>query len=241
MNEVDRLTALILEEAHDYVPSSEVTEKLSQVTFVPVIGPFAVGKSTCIKEVERLNDDFGRVTGFTTRDPRPGEGPDEFHFLPHDIETLEGILSDARERKLVQVTVHPNTGRIYGSSINDYNRKNMMLELLYTVVADMRKIGFGAVKELVFVSPVVDWEHRFTERVETETETEIQKRLKEGRDSLVWSLEQGANIPWILNKKGSIQKAAQDIIDVTLGRTLPSSNGYTTGVELLRRIQEKLK
>ncbi len=66
-----------------YQPGAAVTEQLGQVVMAPLIGPVAVGKSTCMDFVVGIDSEFGRVQSFTTRQRRLGEAATEFRFLEH--------------------------------------------------------------------------------------------------------------------------------------------------------------
>ncbi len=46
-----------------YYPNHAVAEALSHVTMAPLIGPVAVGKSSCLARIVGTESDFGRVQG----------------------------------------------------------------------------------------------------------------------------------------------------------------------------------
>src|SRR6476660_2168808 len=89
--EVSSLTQAMAEAASDYMPGALTIRELAVVTIVPIIGPLAVGKTSCMREVENHNPDFQMVHGFTTRPVRPGEAPDTYRFYDHNKGTLEHL------------------------------------------------------------------------------------------------------------------------------------------------------
>lgn len=236
MSDLEHLTYLIEQEVQTYVPAREVVDKLSGTTIVPIIGPFAVGKTTCIDAVESRHDLFGRSQSFTTRDLLPNEAPDTYRFLPNNKATLEGILKSIRLGELVQVAVHPTTKKIYGSDLRDYTNPYTMLDTLSTSMVDIERTGFGDVKPLALVAPELEWQARFRERSARITKSDLAKRLTEATTSLNWSLDPGQDFPWVVNADNRLNEAARDIVDITLGKKSPDKSNRRVE-ELLRFVQ----
>jgi guanylate kinase len=112
-----------------YEPNQDVLRHLEPITMIPIIGPFAVGKSTVMQTIVEQEADFGRVQSFTTRPQRSDEADNEYRFLDDSSETLGNILSDINSGKLVQYAIHPTTSAIYGSDLQDYQKPYAIIEL----------------------------------------------------------------------------------------------------------------
>lgn len=222
-----------------YIPSVEVAKSLQQITMVPVIGPTAVGKSATINSILDLDLDFGRVTSFTTRPWRRGESKTQYKFRPHDDENIKIIGSAVNEGIIVQYAVHPTTGYIYGSDISDYSHPNMLMDTLYSAVEPLRKLPFGRMVEITLVSSTAQWLNRYGRRSDSVDETI--KRLKEGIDSIKWSLEQGDNMIWVDNSDKKVADVAKNIRDIVFDKTQPDQSSRFVGEKMLRTFQTLLE
>ena len=236
---MNSLIESLKEKQSSYIPSESVSDHLRHVVMAPIIGPVAVGKSTCMDKVVALNpDEFGRVNSFTTRPVRPGEAETEYRFLTHDAATLQAIFKMAQNGGLVQFAVHPTTGFIYGSDTTDYPKPYMMLDTLSGSVEALRQLPFKSVCEIALIMNPDTWTRCFTARPMEHDERN--KRLTEGVASLEWSLDQGNTIAWVINRSRRIRSTAETIAGLMTGTIEPSQNERKTGIKLLNTIRELL-
>ncbi|HVV67347.1 MAG TPA: hypothetical protein VHB72_04785 [Candidatus Saccharimonadales bacterium] len=224
----------------NYMPSEEVCAELATVTMVPIVGPLAVGKSTCMEMVRALDNDFGRVQSFTTRDRREGEAEDEYRWRGHTQEAVDAIAEEVREGQLVQCVVHPTTGVVYGSDLSDFSHSYTMLDTLSTAVPALRALPFRKMVEMTLVSSPFMWDIGVAARSAQVSEDELEKRIKEGVQSLEWSLEQGGGMAWIKNAFDAPRQTAEEIIGVARGLREPNPANRQAGELLLAHIKEVL-
>jgi guanylate kinase len=228
---------LIKEREPSYTPGLHVTEELRKVTMVPLIGPFAVGKSVCMAKILEQEPDFGRVQSFTTRSRRNGEAEDEYRFLPDGEVTLDWIAEEIKRRDLVQYAVHPTTGNIYGSDLRDYAKPYSMLDALYSAVEGLRRLPFKDMKEITMVAEPNEWVARSKERLGQISTNEANKRLRESILSLEWSLEQGDSISWVCNRTNQLPETCQEVVEIVRGSIEKKSANRVVGEALLERLR----
>lgn len=114
------IEALKANEPH-YRPNDSVKHELGKRTIALLISPMDIGKTTVIKEVCKLDPDFFEVQGITARQWRPNEHLGEFRaFYPHTPASIAYIKQLHDAGKLVQYAVHPQTGYIYATTLEDY-------------------------------------------------------------------------------------------------------------------------
>jgi guanylate kinase len=231
---VDDLKTAIQNFANTYTPSDEIIEHIKSITIVPIIGPFAVGKTTLIGEVESRYTDFGHSQGFTTRERRQGEDPDTYRFLEENRLNLNGILNDMYERDFVQVAVHPASRVIYGSSPEDYQSPFTMLDTLSNSMKDIKRTGFGDVKPIGLVAPFLNWQSRLDERVKQISSTEFKNRMVEAKHSLRWLLDQGPDFPWLVNADGQLCETADKLVGVVTLNEETDPDNRKVGEEILK-------
>lgn len=97
MSSISSLTETLGAMSASYETSDTVKHVLRQKELVPLIGPFAVGKTALMRAAENLDRKFGRVRSFTTRSRRAGEEDDAYDFLPHNNTTLRRIRAQATQ------------------------------------------------------------------------------------------------------------------------------------------------
>ncbi len=180
----------------DFYPSVEVVEQLRTRTLVAFIGAMAVGKTTCMEQVAKLDTEFAVVKSFATRPRRTNEPDNDYRFLDgtEDLDRIAAMVA-SRSGGLVQYGVHPTTGHVYGSEISDYNQPYSMLATLTKNVEVLRQTPFGKMVELTLVTEPTEWLRRF--RKKGFSANEAKQRALEGKQSLEWSLDQGDNMVWV--------------------------------------------
>lgn len=202
--------------AQTYVPSQETAEFLPERSLGLIIGPFATGKSTLIDQAIRSDNRFGRAVSFTTRDPRPQENYDQYDFRPHTIEALEGIRRQAKAQELVQLAVHPQTWRVYGSTVATYQRPISLIDVMASAAEPMLRIPF---KNHFIVGVVCEPEVHIarSQAVARHDADDIQKRTIEGVQSLDWLLDRQDEVFWINNTISAIPMIAHHMMGMMLG------------------------
>ncbi len=238
IEELSDMTGAIDQLAKNYSPGEKVAESLSSINRVAIIGPLAVGKTTCMLRTQELDSEFAMAGSFTTRDQREGEPEGIYRFLPHDRQTLQIIQEGLERRELVQAAVHPVTGFIYGSEVQDYPKPYTLLDTLANTVEGMRRLPFGGYHEIALVTPPEAWWSRLEHRRRNVGEEDINKRVTEARSSLEWCLDQGPEMPWVVNSDGKLDQAAQQLIDIVRGSTEPDPRNREIGTLLLKSIAE---
>jgi hypothetical protein len=206
-----------------YETSDAVKHVLGERELVPLIGPFAVGKTALMRAAEGLDPDFGRVRSFTTRARRAGESDDAYVFLPHNEDTLRRIHAQATARELVQFIVHPTTGSIYGSTVDSYSTAYSMLDTMPSSLTGLMPLPFRCVKKVAVAVPPDVWKDRVAERLQNDSAEDIRSRIAEGIANITWSLDQGDDLGWIVNGSRNIQDAACDL-------TSGVRDGFTSSV-----------
>ena len=217
-----------------YIPSPEVAEQLKEKTLIMIVGPTAVGKSTLMNKVVQLHPDFSRVSGVTTRPPRPNDEKGMYRYITDD-QANDMIHA----RSLVQYAVFPTTGMLYGSEPIDYPGAFNMLDMLSGAVGDTLRLPF---KRHIVVSLTAEpdawlkWaDQRFLAK-----DDEYRRRMQEAVMSIEWSLDQGPSHAWIVNDPTNIDTSAHHLITTALGGTTNTSSGRYCAQRLLQTIRSLL-
>lgn len=210
------LVSAIETEARNYQPGPEVERALREKTLVAIIGPLAVGKTSVMDDIEARYAGFARVRGFTTRPQRPDE-PDTYRFWPHDRETLEQIHGWLTNGELVQAAVHRQTGYVYGSTPEDYPGDYNLRDVLSSAMDSFRDLPFEHQRELALIAHPDDWRGWLKERIKNAGRDDTAKRTAEAVQSLMWSLEQGEDFPWVVNRAGYLHETADEVVALARG------------------------
>jgi hypothetical protein len=220
------------EAARGYAPGEGVELILRRTILVPIIGPFAVGKTSCMRYIEdRYQPEFGRVRSFTTRSRRRGEEADTYHFRPHTKTTLREILESLEKKSLVQAAVHPSTGYVYGTYSSEYAYGYSMLDTLASAIDSISALPFGDIYPVGMVAPAADWLRRIGERKDNTSE-----RIIEARSSLVWLLDQGPDLPWVVNADSRLRAAAEEVVGLVRREREPDPANRVIGELLLKSL-----
>jgi len=180
----------------------QIRDELAKKIIVPLVGPSSVGKTTIMRAVVENDSDFHRSSGFTTRPMRNGEQPDTYRFLDNTNEERTKILQQFERGELIQFAIHPTTGFLYGTSMDDYRGKYNILDTLSSEVINFQALGFAACQTIMIVASPADWQARFDSRHFTDDETA--KRITEGFHSIHWGFEQENGVRWVENKEGRL-------------------------------------
>ena len=222
------------------MPGPAVAEQLNKITLANIIGPVAVGKTTCLNYISTHSTEFGRVQSFTTRPRREDDPEEDYRYLEHSQQTIVTIAQKVRSAELVQYAVHPTTGYIYGSVVSDYYRPYMMLAALADSISGLRRLPFKEVKGLCLITEPEEWLRRFAGR---NNKVDSQKRLVEGINSLEWCLDQGDSLPWVCNPAGMgrLADVCQEIQLIIKGNIQPSRSARDLGEKLLATMIETVE
>lgn len=218
-----------------YQPSDEVARLIGDKTLLSFVGAFAVGKTTLMRRITAADSRFSEVVSFTTR---PSRGPDDnYRFIEPSDENLRDIAGRARQKSLVNLTVHPSTGFVYGTEPNDYKSEFCILTTTASSFdASTGQLPFRVVRPVVVVAEPDVWSQRIIQR--TLDEAEYQARLVEARQSLKWSLSQQAAY-FLDNTSEDIDATAKKFID-ELDSGLAQSNQHRAVASRMLHFVEQL-
>jgi len=187
-------------------------ETLGSKTLVMLIAPTASGKSTIMNDAVTLDDNFSRVSGFTTRAPRANDEPDLYRYVTKkDVTTIEN------EGRLISKAVFPTTGIIYGTEAIDYNSRYCLLDTLANSVDYYRSLPFERTIAISLTSPLERWKMWFDERY-PDLNDDAKKRLREAVMSISWSLTQRRDHYWLVND-GTPDEVAKRLIEIVHGES----------------------
>lgn len=235
------IETLIKDGAENYYPNQSVAEHLQAVHLVNVIGPWAVGKTTIMRNAAARDPNFGMKLGLTSRPVRPGESPYSSRFLPHNREGLNAIYNKLTNGDLVQIKVHPTNGYIYGSEVEDYQKPYVMLDTMASAVENVHSLPFQGFTDIALAAPVDDWVKRIKLKSNGVSQEYITARLEEAHMNLSWSLEQGDNLSWVVNKNGESDSAALSVISIARNVLKPNPLNRKYGEQMLRALEKKFK
>lgn len=202
---------------NDYVPGDTIKKQLESKTLILVVSPTSMGKSTVIKRVTELDERFGVVGSFTTRDPRPDESGKKFTYIPHTEEGLNSLFQRIEKHEVVQYMIHPTTKHIYGTDISHYPKQYNMLDYIYSGIEGIRRLPFAASPVISIVAEPSQWVFWMNQRYPG-GHPERHKRLDEAMLCFRWLLAQPIQtVHWVVNKDGQLDQSAQEVIRIGLG------------------------
>lgn len=216
---LEKNLAAIKQHQDTYQPNNEVAKALSSKTLVMVVAPPAIGKTTVMKRVAELNQDFGRTSVFTTRPQRTDDEPGLVRTVPNTPEGTDLILQKIANRDLVQFAVHPTQHTIYGTELSDYPSHNNLLATLSGAVHALKNLPFRSTTTVGLVAEPTVYKRWFLERYPINTD-ERQKRAREAVLSLTWLLQQPeGEIVWLTNHDNELDTTAHTLIELSSGAT----------------------
>jgi len=192
-----------------YRPNAEVSVLLKETSLVMLVGPAAISKSFVMNRISEIDKEFQRVPVLTTREPRPDDESGMFRTLAHDDKNVSAILDQIDRGELVQYAIHPTSGRIYATAVEDYAGTFNLLATLSGAVGQLQSLPFKGTHVIGLTAKPETWKYRFKKRYPQPSE-EKTKRLREAKTSLKWLLAQ-RGIIWIDNSSDD-HTAAQRII-----------------------------
>lgn len=181
-------------------------DSLANKTLVMIVGPAAIGKSSLMNTVTNQDQEFGRVSGFTTRQPRSNDEPGMYRYI-----TDQEASSLIANNDVVQYAVHPTTNAAYGSQVMDYPKTYNMLDTLSNVVDELRALPFKRTVVISLTANADAWQEWFLARYPRASD-ERTKRLQEAILSIEWSLGQTRDHAWIVNAPEELESTANQLI-----------------------------
>jgi guanylate kinase len=181
-----------------FSPESSLLDK----TLVMLVGPTAVGKSTLMNAVVARHPEFKRVTGFTTRDPRPNDEPGQYRYLSE-----QSLGQLVKQNHILQQVTNPANGQIYGTTAEDYPGTYNLKDTLSIAVDAFKRIPFKQHQTFSLTVPVESWRQWLLQRYPDPSD-ERTSRLLEAKSSIEWSLGQTSAHQWVVNHQGSIDAVA---------------------------------
>lgn len=174
---------------------------------VMLVGPSGVGKSTLMNRVVRQSSEFGRVTGFTTRPPRPDDEAGLYRYY-----TKDQVQQKIAAGSLVQHAEFPTTGHIYGTEAHDYPARYNLKDTLANAVEEFRRLPFADTVTIGLTAPAEQWRAWFLSRYPGPSD-EALKRLEEARLSIKWCLSDSRTY-WLNNSDGNLALTATKLIEI---------------------------
>lgn len=220
-------------------PRGHIAHELRQRVTGLLIGPPAVGKSYVRTTACAADKNFHRVVGFVTRPRQKRDEPDAYRFLPHNEQTFREIERKLAASEIVNITVHPTTGYVYGTEFADYPAPYNLLDMLSSHVASFLELPFKRSVPIAVATEPRTWHRWSLERFQQISDvSDAHKRLAEGEASLKWSLGQGDNIRWLYNRPGDSAASAQELIAMVRGDASSDQQARELGEAMLASISE---
>lgn len=209
-------------------PPENSADILRTKVLVMLVGPSAIGKSSLMHTVTKLDPDFGYVRSFTTRPARAGE--QTYEFISDD-----GAKKLQESGQAITYTEFPATGYIYGTTVASYSARYNLLDTLSHSVEQYRRLPFEKTLTISLSAPADDWQRWFVSRYPVASD-EAEKRLAEARQSIMWSLSQDDNHAWFTNTPASLEVTAGKLVGL-VRHDQPSGDGPAHAKDMLERIE----
>lgn len=206
-----------------YKPNQVVDATLQNKYLVIFVGPAKVGKSSLMNEIVMQNNQFARVSGFTTRTPRPDDEPNIYRYFANPSESFEQIFAKAKAGELVQYALHPTTNNVYGTELVDYHGLYNCKDVLGHAVASFRALPCATSFTFSIVCDPDQWLKRLRSSYDDESDADLQKRIAEAKINLSWSL-QDKNTTWVDNSDGQLHAASKLIQGYCKNEIFPDKN-----------------
>lgn len=201
---------------------------LDQKVLIMIVGPAAIGKTTLMNTVVKLDSECSYVRSFTTR-PRRQNEISHYHFI-----SRTEALDLRRTGKTITFFEHPTTRDIYGTTAESYQTRFSLLDTLSTTVKEYRNLAFERTITISLTASPEQWREWFVSRYPEPSE-EASKRLKEAEYSITWSLTDPKS-HWLLNPAGETELTARTLIHL-ITSDIPQSSPPDEAKALLAFIQ----
>lgn len=204
---------------------------LGTKTLIMLVAPSAMGKSTIMNEVVRLNNRFARVHSFTTRRPRANDEPGQYIYL-----TQDELVKERSHGVVVTETTFPTTGQTYGTLCTSYSGEFCLLDTLSNSVNEYRALPFHATKTISLTAEPEQWRQWFIDRFPDSESYDAVKRLEEAQLSIEWSLTDPDTM-WLINGD-TPEIVAGQLISLALSESPSDPGGAECARGVLALIRE---
>jgi guanylate kinase len=217
-----------------YQPNESVLSHLPQVTFVAVIGPTAVGKTTLMNAAAARCPALHPILTTTTREPRPEEENDiDFHFR-----TVDEMNKRIAEHGYVQVVQSPVNDALYATAPEDYATEGIaMMPVAADAMEVFKGLPFKTIRSVYILPPNWDvWQTRIASH--GFSTDELERRMLEAGRSLRYALED-PNMLFVVND--DLAQSTLDFTQAALGAT-SAANPYTSRdliAQLIKELQNR--
>lgn len=223
-----------------YKPSTEILDQLQKKDFIMIVGPTAMGKSTLMNKAVELDDEFARVSGFTTRPKRNNDEPGLYEYIPHTDEGIRSVLLEKEAGTLVQYVISPASSYIYGTRLKDYSGKYNLKDTFSNVAGSLAALPFHTTHTIGIVTTPEAWQKWLGERYKKD-DPELPKRIQEAIRSLEWLLAQPQDtVKWVYNRPDDIDTSAKELIAIAK-QDKPASIDYPQYARDLLNLAKSLK
>jgi guanylate kinase len=227
------------DEETTYRPSPEVLKQLDKKDFIMIVGPTAMGKSTLMNAAVELDDQFARVSGFTTRPKRANDEPGLYDYIPHTDEGIKSILAEKQAGNLVQYAIFPTTGYMYGTQLKDYPEKYNLKDTLSNVAGSLAELPFHNTHIIGIVTTPEAWQTWLLQRFKPD-DPDFFKRIDEAIQSLEWLLSQPKEkIKWVYNRLDDVTTSAKELIGLVKDEMKPIN--YSSYAQSLLELAKSLQ
>ena len=187
---------------------------------VLIIGPSGVGKSVILKRLRTTHPELHFPRSATTRDRRPGEGDELYHFVTEaQFDTL------LEEKKLLEWALVHGIGR-YGTMIDEIipfieQGKTVVREVdaqgFESIQKDSRFFGDSAPYRLQSIFILPENTEQIIAHIQKRapmSEDELLKRLKSMQKELTFAAQCTHQI---VNKEGKLEETIKEVERIVLG------------------------
>lgn len=240
LDEPGRVTQLVdtlRTEQDGYAPNAAVREYVGARILGAVVGPSHTGKTTIINEAVLLDTEFYAAGSFTTRPPRDHEVPGEYDFIDHTESGLTTINDLRKNGEVVQYTVHPTLGLIYGSMPAHYRGRYNLRPIASSAIGPLFEVPFEQHHLIGVTTDGYAWQNRFLTGFAGAAPDTVRGRIEEGFQSLEWCLEQ-PELHWVVNDDGQQRSAALEVVELMKHGATPSANNRRSAEKLYKFIRQ---
>lgn len=206
--------AVAAERQNNYQPSNQVCREIGERILIMLVGPTAIGKTTIARQAKCLDEQFSFVKTITTRASRGPEDEDQFSCIERSDTNLSSLLNDIEQKRVVNYAIHPATSELYVTYPNGYSTTFCMLPVMASGIRQFEQLPFERIEVVGVIAEPMAWREWLNDRSESSSSDELMKRLHEAEQSLLWLINNGQNIKWLINSPGSSEAVARAMIDI---------------------------
>lgn len=232
IQEIDRL-------AKTYRPNKRIVDALHDKALIGLFGPFSVGKSAIISATVSSSRGFATVETFTTRPLRGTNTDTGRRHIEHTEAELQLLMARMHEGELVQITVHPSTGHIYGTDLASYPAHYNLLDILPSSLSGFERLPFRQFHKYYVVTPLEQWSSRIQAGLQSRYANELNNRYMEAIQNLEWGLCHQSELQWLVNEDGRLDTVAKQVI-VHAEQKADSKRGVALAQDMLAYARKQI-